>query len=169
MTDWVDNTLDAHTEKTDLEDKRKRTIYTMGPRYWEALRSCLHHDARKLNARAWPLKGAIEIKKRDLIPSDSELNINKLALPAIRLTLQLNLGAETIKIVQTRKETPEGNYHDSTEVLQLTVVNDNEIAFVDPSGKTLDVQGASYYILSRLIDPEGRSQGFFVRHFTIPE
>jgi hypothetical protein len=65
------------------------------------------------------------------------------------LTLQLNLGAETIKIVQTRRETPECNYHDRTEVLQLTVVNDNEIAFVDSNGKLLDVQSASEYILSR--------------------
>jgi hypothetical protein len=126
MGGWIDKRL----EQTGVERERQRTLRAMGLRYWEALRETLSRDAAKLNARALSLLR-------------SEIQVS--------LTVKLDLDAETIKISQTRKETLESPYRDTSERLELRLVNGNGIVCIAPDGSRLDLEGASEYILGRFL------------------
>lgn len=150
MTDWIDRFLSDHEEAKKSSELHRQTLHSVGTRYWEMLCRTIRQDAAKLNAKAMHLlKSKIEINNRELIPSDSELNVDRLAFPAIRLAIHLDLNSESIKIVEVRKETLEGDYKETIERLQLKLVNGNEIVFVDSEGGQLNLMQATEYILSR--------------------
>ena len=152
MADWIDRFLADDKESTEREALRRQTLQAMGARYWEALCQRLRRDAAKLNQEAIRLlKSELEINKRELIPHNNEIDIDRLAYPAIRLTIILNLPAECITIKQSRIETPEGSYRETQETLQLTLTNGQEIAFIDQEGTQLDLDRASQYILGRFL------------------
>ncbi|MEW6211025.1 MAG: hypothetical protein AB1631_21855 [Acidobacteriota bacterium] len=152
MSDWIDKYLYDYQEQAQQQENRRQALYALGQRYWESLGAVIRRDATKLNAKAMSLlKSEIEINKRSLVPTSDELNVDRLAFPAIRLTIRLDLHAESIKITQSRKETPESDYDESTERLQLDVSREGQLVIKDANGKRLTIEEVSQYILGRFL------------------
>lgn len=148
MADWIDDLNDADKIK---ERKREHFWQVFGPqagRIWEALVAQIQHDVNKLNKTR---STDIRINDRELIPTSEMLFIDKLAFPAVRLTIQLDTGARSIKISQTRKETPSSDYIDTIDRLDLDLLDDDQIEIKTSKGQVLVVEGASAYILTRCL------------------
>ena len=148
MTDWIDDLNEADKIK---QKKREHFWEVFGPqagRTWEVLVAQIRHDAEKLNRT----RGTdIKINDRELIPTLGTLYIDKLSFPAVRLTIQLDIGAQSIKISQTRKETPEADYRDTLDRLDLGLLDDDQIEIKSSQGQTLYPEGASRNILERCL------------------
>jgi len=152
MTDWIDD-FGKQLEDQEAQRAHYREVFpAQANRVWRTLVAQIRHDASRLNAKYLPImKGEIKINDRELIPNDNELYVDKLAFPAIRLTLRLNTSAGGITIDQTRKETVEGSYGETSERLELQLTSSDQITIKDSNGQEFTIEDASKYILERFL------------------
>lgn len=153
MSDWIHALKEQHDAERNRREYHMTSFGPAAQRIWEALVFQIRNDVAKLNKEFVPImKGEIKINNRELIPGDYEIDLDKLAFPAIRLTVQLDTRAESIRIEETRKETPEANYVKTTDRLQLHLPESGPIKIKDRDGRVLEeIEQASEYILRRFV------------------
>jgi hypothetical protein len=153
MSSWIDKLKEEHIAEQQRQTYRNENFGPMAWRHWQKLCEQLRNDVARLNADLLPImKGKIEINRRELIPDDGEIDIDKLTFPAIYLSVHLDTGTESIRIDQMRKETPEGNYEKTTSRLRLELADNGNFFIKDRDGKPLSIEQASEYILRRFVD-----------------
>jgi hypothetical protein len=154
MTDWIDDFDNDSSNSRKRQEHRRQIFGPKARRIWEALVAQIQHDAARMNAASnvkAAMKGTIEINNRELIPGDSELNVDKPFIPSVYLDINLDTGAESIKIAQRRKETFEGDSRSTNERLNLQLTDGDEMFITDANGQHLTIEKASEYILRRFL------------------
>lgn len=66
------------------------------------------------------------------------------------MTLESN--AQSVKIHQVRKETPEGDELVTNDRLQLHLNKNDQMSIRDRNGKELEIEDVSEYILSKFLE-----------------
>jgi len=160
MSDWIKKSKDKWDKDQKLRYHRGEVFGPKAISLWEELVSQIKNDVAELNATCEPMmKGPVEINNREidgrkLIPHDTELHIDKLSLPSISLTIQLDIGAESIKIIQRRKETLESEYIESSERIDIYLSDSDDMSLTEPSAygnQGLNLERASRRILERFV------------------
>jgi hypothetical protein len=119
---------------------------------WDAIKSQVQADARKLNETVKSLKGQIEIDKRELIPSPGTLFVDNKTFPAIYLEVSLDIDGKMIKIHQLRRETVDDKGTENDGYLHLDLDSGENIVIKDETDRKLDTSAVSRRILQRFLD-----------------
>jgi len=155
MTDWIDK-FDSDSKDQRIRQERRRSVF--GPkarRTWEALSSQIGHDAARMNASPnvkAAMRGEIQINRRETVPIGDDLQVDKPYIPSVYLTISLDIGAESIRIEQRRKEILEGDYKDTIERLSLDLDDFDQMTVRNATGLPLTIESASEYILRRFLN-----------------
>lgn len=152
MTDWIDDFYNKHTAAQADQARYSQTFPGMAARVWEALVSQIKLDINKLNAVMFPPNEGIRLNGREMTPMREQLFIDRPILPSLYLNVQLDIGGQSIKILQSRAESIEGPAVDTNERLSLSLDSRNGVVIQDASGQLLDIAGSSKYLLSRFLN-----------------